>query len=67
MHCKGANPGNCCYHKHCREKTFSDFPFLLFHTLSATGSSALCQEIILAHPANVRQLSGSARALACRS
>jgi hypothetical protein len=41
MHWKGANPDNCRYHKHCREKTFSDFafcfPLIIFHSLADKG------------------------------
>src|SRR5947209_16106233 len=48
MHWKGANPDNYCYHKHCREKTFSDFAFcfffIIFHNVAATGSCPSCQE-----------------------
>jgi hypothetical protein len=44
MHCKGANPDNCCHHEHCREKTFSDFPSILFHNPAATGKFPFCQE-----------------------
>jgi hypothetical protein len=41
MHWKDANPDNCCYHKHCSEKTLSDFafcfPLIIFHNLADKG------------------------------
>jgi hypothetical protein len=70
MHCKGANPHNCCHHEHCREKTFSDFPSVLFHPRLLQGSSPFVKKknkrIIFAHSADVGQLSGSASTFACR-
>src|SRR6266536_537272 len=48
MHRNGANPGKRCYNKHCREKTFSDFPFcfffIIFHNPAAKGRCPFCQE-----------------------
>src|SRR5437016_9335449 len=31
MHCKGANPDNCCSHEYCRNKTFSDSRLVILH------------------------------------
>ena len=48
MHCKGANPDNCCYHERCREKTLSDFPFVLFHNLRLKGNVLIVKKKNLA-------------------
>jgi hypothetical protein len=38
VHCKSANPYNCCCHEYCREA------FFLVHNRPGTGRGLGCQE-----------------------
>ncbi len=66
MHSTGANPDNCCYDEHCREKTFSDFPFLLFHNLPLSGGALFVKKEKKELFSHIRRMFGHASSRAVR-